>query len=205
LNILISAALNRELDPIRRTLNSVFDNATNSLSIIKIPKGMNTATSDFSNLLKKKRPDLCINTGTAGALSDDLRLFDLFFPTELVNKEGEIIPCGENPDTVSLKFPHWKSGRLYTSDKAVESSAEKVFLLTEYRAQAVDMEAIKVARLCRAAGVPCLALKVISDTADEQTKITFKRNLDRAIEILCEQMVNLIKGLLTKGDLVNIG
>jgi adenosylhomocysteine nucleosidase len=59
-------------------------------------------------------------------------------------------------------------GRLVTVDRVVAKSADKRKLGEAYDALAVDMETYAVAELCRREKVRFMAVRVISDTVDEE-------------------------------------
>ena len=196
MNILIFTALRRELTPLRRYLATVYDNRHDlSVKFVKIPIGNECSRFNFSKFFSEERVDVCINAGTAGALTSDLRPMDVFFPLVLKEKEpGDIVIAV--PPELKLKLPqNWKTGALYTSAKPITSSTERNNIVRQYNALAVDMEAGHVARACQIEKTPIFILKVISDTADETTKHKFIENLDIAVEKLCRHLKYLIDGL----------
>jgi adenosylhomocysteine nucleosidase len=59
------------------------------------------------------------------------------------------------------------SGRLLAVDHVVRLPSEKQELGRKHEALAADMESLAVAEVCRDRGVPFLAVRIISDAADE--------------------------------------
>ncbi|MDO9548265.1 MAG: hypothetical protein Q7J65_04795, partial [Candidatus Marinimicrobia bacterium] len=62
MNVLILAALNKELVPIQNHLLSVFkDTPTVNMNFRKIPRGLNQNQFDFREFQTGKSVDICIN------------------------------------------------------------------------------------------------------------------------------------------------
>jgi adenosylhomocysteine nucleosidase len=87
-------------------------------------------------------PQLVIAAGFCGALRPDLRVGDV-----VVESKGT-------------------GGRVLTVPRLVADPAEKRSLHAETGADVVDMESTAVAEVCAARGIPFLAVRAVSDTAD---------------------------------------
>jgi adenosylhomocysteine nucleosidase len=133
--------------------------------------------------------------GFAGALSPSLRPGDLLLATEVIEPEGdrwpadpqwlaafrEMLPAcrGGDPSAMisrakrSRSCPRLYLGKLVTAAQVVATAAEKRRLGEEMGALAVDMESAAVARRAAEAGVPMLALRAITDGADESLPLDF--------------------------------
>jgi adenosylhomocysteine nucleosidase len=90
-----------------------------------------------------------------------------------------------NPDNRStsgsgsgLDTPGVHSGMLLTSSRIIATATEKLLLGEETGALAVDMESAAVLRRAAEAGVPALALRAISDRADESLPLDFELCFD---------------------------
>jgi hypothetical protein len=99
--------------------------------------------------------DAVIMAGVAGALSPTLSVGDVVVDTR--GKAGGWLPGLEG--TVA--------GRLHTSQRLVTSAAAKASLLTSSDCLAVDMETELVADFALARGAAFVAVRGISDSADE--------------------------------------
>ncbi|MFH2026301.1 MAG: hypothetical protein ABIK30_10835 [bacterium] len=199
MNILILAALTRELVPIQDQLVSVFERKPAvSLNFKKIPVGLKESHFNFREFQSGKSVDICINTGMAGAVSSDLQLLDIFFPSVFIDDKNQSISF-QTPELLTGIMPEeWKTGTLFTSKKPVLSTKRKNEIISDYRAHAVDMEAYTIAKACVAESIPFVSLKVISDTADSDTMTIFKQNLDKAAEKLSRHLKILIDLLRNK-------
>lgn len=73
--------------------------------------------------------------------------------------------CAPRPQAGSEATSGFREGVLLTHDRVVGTASGKAAL--SHRADAVDMESAAVARAAAQRGIPFLALRVISDTAEE--------------------------------------
>ena len=105
-----------------------------------------------------------ISTGFCGALANSLQACDIFVATEVVGVAPSLAPGGKQ---------RFQSGRLLSLDRVVSSAAEKSELRS--RAEAVEMEAAAVAQRAREWNLPFYAVRVISDTAQEDLPLDFNR------------------------------
>ncbi len=199
MNVLILAALTRELVPIQNHLVSVYKNKPGvNLNFKKIPVGLRSHKVDMKNYMIEKSVDIIINAGTAGSVSTHLQLLDIFFPTHILDVKNHVVSLELSKSVLRLTPGHWKAGTLFTSKKPVLSSKRKNEIARDYRADAVDMEAYPIARACAAVSIPFVSLKVISDTSDSSTMTIFMRNLEKAVKKLSIQLEVFIEILLKK-------
>ena len=109
------------------------------------------------DFLAHHRAALVISSGFAGALSNQFAVGDLLL--------------AENFSAAQLVEPARRAlagratvGRLVTAELVVEAGAVRERLAAEADAIAVDMETEFIASACRAAQVPLISLRAISDT-----------------------------------------
>jgi len=203
LNILILAALSKELDPIQRYLMPEYQNQKHvHLYFQMISIGFKNNRSFIANYMVKNSIQLVINTGTAGALNDGLEIRDIIFPSKYINSRSNQLCAGElclqfNNSTSQIPS-NWVRCSLYTAENAITSESEKQAVALKTGAYAVDMEAFRIAELCRELSVPFYSLKVISDTADSAAMSIFKKNLDSTIDKLKKELKILIDLISTK-------
>ena len=115
----------------------------------------------LDDVLQGDTPHLVISAGYAGALRPDLRVGDLilgenFSDPHLLAAARELL-AGEVCHV----------GALTTQTAVAETAAAKSALHAATGALAVDMETAWIAAACARAGVPLLALRVISDAAGQ--------------------------------------
>lgn len=123
--------------------------------------------------LEVQKPRTLICAGFAGGLDPRLRVGDLViagnFSTSALRERAKEVAEGK-----SARF----LGSLITRDAPIETVAAKIALARESGALAVDMETAGVAEVCRAAGMPLLAVRAISDAADAPLPVPFSEWFD---------------------------
>ena len=107
------------------------------------------------------KPRLVISAGYAGALQPGQAVGDL------VLGENYSSPALRREALLHLVGERVRIGALLTESVAIENAAAKKALHDATGALAVDMETAWIARVCAAATVPLLSLRVISDAADQ--------------------------------------
>ncbi len=104
-----------------------------------------------------------ISIGFCGGLQPALDACDIFVATEVVGVGPALAPA-------SRKL--FKTGKLLSIDRVVSSAAEKT-QLGEAGADAVEMEAAAVAVRAQQWKVPFYAVRVVTDTCDENFPLEF--------------------------------
>lgn len=124
--------------------------------------GRTACQSNIQSALGTVRPRLLISSGFAGSLTDQLGVGDLIvaqnfsqwrFATQLT-EAGSDIRGGTR----------FRPAILFTSNRLVESAAERQEIAAKERADAIDMETEVIATACALQHIPMISLRVISDT-----------------------------------------
>lgn len=192
MNLLITAALERELTPLRRSSAAGIDPNRLQLAFLKCGRGLIRARKNISEYLTTHKTDLVLNAGTAGALSPDLQKGDLIWVEELLTDSGESLKIEQRKYCSGIP-EYWKRGILYSSSVPVLTDTRKQQIHRKYRAAAVDMEAYALAQECQKRELPFLAMKVISDQADSVAIADFNRYLWVALGILKREFLILLE------------
>ncbi len=131
--------------------------------------GRECATRATQHLLEGHKPRWIISAGFAGALRPGLKRNDIVLATGLVEPGGQrcSIDLKMSADEAA-KMPGLHLGTLVTVDSLVRTSTEKRALGEQHGALAVDMETWAVAQVCREHKVRFLAVRVISDTVEDE-------------------------------------
>ena len=145
--------------------------------------GPRNAAAATTAAIEQALPAVVVCAGLAGSLHADLRAGDLVVASRVVDLESEgqwecdpalVILAGA---LTSCAAPSPTEGRvLITSPRIVGSATEKARLAP--RAAMVDMESAAVARVAHAHRVPFLAVRVVSDEADEDFPLDLNRYVD---------------------------
>lgn len=110
-------------------------------------------------LTGSERPRLLICPGYGGGLAPELQHADLL----LVENFSDPALLAQAAEIMGSERVH--RGKLTSEMVVIDSAADKAELCARTGALAVDMETAAVAHVCAEAGVPLLALRVISDDA----------------------------------------
>lgn len=129
--------------------------------------GRRRTSANLSRLLESDRPDLLIFTGTAGQLDPRLRMGQVVLPRRwafadgdgyAVNMETVVWPPGESPVVVEDLG--------LTVARPVVRARSRLKLYRDHGAAICDMESASALQAAAVRRVPCIAPKVVSDTAD---------------------------------------
>jgi len=192
------AVLAKELNPIKEYLLSLSPALKPiDLFFLKISVGLRKDTDYLKSYLGEKRIDLVINAGSAGALSPEAAIEEVVFPELYLARDA--VPLTAELllgkwSAIQAKLPvDFRRGTLYTSSVPVKSTEYRNEIYARTNALGVDMEAYLIAKLCLELQIPFTALKVITDAADNQTSVSFNRNLDDAVTNLKLKLNTLIE------------
>ncbi len=92
------------------------------------------------------------------------------------------------------EYPMIEVGKVISGDVPVHKTEISRNLYNTYKALCVDMETAGTAQSCYIMGIPCVAVKIMSDHADERSYISVLRYMD----ILCGHMAKLIREIIVR-------
>lgn len=140
-------------------------------------------------------PDVIINTGVAGALSEKLNIFDIAVADKVVQHDMDTSPLGDPKGLISginviyietdskvseLLFSCCKdlcinavSGTVASGDCFVASKQLKQSISSQFGAVACEMEGAAIGQVCYVNKVPFSVLRAISDNADGTADIDY--------------------------------
>ena len=123
------------------------------------------------------KPDICITTGLAGSLRSGYRPGDIV-AARLVSEVGEPVAVASHRELLSsaVDCGARQIERLATSKTLVARAEQKRELGSQ--ADAVDMESYTILVEAARRGVPAVAVRAISDTADFDVPYDFERARD---------------------------
>jgi len=157
------------------------------VALVESSPGRGRAARATHALLDAHRPPQVVSAGFAGGLDPSLQFGDLVLADSLVDETPhtpdtlhtlhtlDALPTASLPEAVAFR-----SGRLLAVDRIIRLPGEKRELGVKYQALACDMESLAVAEVCRQRGVPFLAARVVSDTADEELPADIEKLLAQA-------------------------
>ena len=184
---LIGCAMKKELEVLRCRLDANVDYLVTGL-------GGSRTSRRLEKSFETLRPPLFIFTGTAGQLSPLLQMGEVVFPQAWYREDGSHFPS--DPGYVQmLSEKKWTiSGNGLTARKPVLKSATRRQLYEKWNALICDMESAWVLETTARFQVPCLAFKVISDTA-ESGIFTYWSRFDEVMNSLADYLERLLTDL----------
>jgi adenosylhomocysteine nucleosidase len=186
MNILVIFAVQAEFTPWQRRRNfrrlpgnwPIFETEFGAARVRAILTGMgqNHALEAAKRVLPE-RPDICISTGLAGALRSGYRPGDILV-ARLVSEAGEPVAVATHRELLSTAVDCGAKQveRFSTSRTLVASAQQKRNLGNE--AEAVEMESYTILAEAARHGVPSVAVRAISDTADFDMPYNFESACD---------------------------
>ena len=129
--------------------------------------GRQNAEKSVRGFLPSVSPQLVFTCGFAGGLNPNLKLGDVVF--EIGNQLGP--PCVGCYD--KLIAAGARPAKFFCADRIATTVAEKQALRAQTGADVVEMESAAIQSVCAERGIPCVTLRVISDTADEDLPLDF--------------------------------
>lgn len=153
--------------------------AGRGVTIVESGVGPQRAAAGTEALIAGHQPAWVISAGFAGGLDERLRLNDIVMAESVVNTDGGRLSLDLkiSPQEVA-RTAGLHVGRLLTVDRIVSTAQQKRSLAADHGALAVDMETYGVAEICRRHKVRFLAVRVISDTVDDE----LPPDLERLVE-----------------------
>jgi len=143
------------------------------LRVVRLPLG---ASGGLGRVVAEGVPKLVVSTGFCGGLDPTLRTGDLVLATEIRHLNG-IIPMDQRLLTRARRALQARGitpaeGGLVTTERVIQSPAEKERLHRRDGALGVEMEAGKLARWAEDRGIGFLAIKAVLDRATRSLPFT---------------------------------
>ncbi|WP_426876487.1 5'-methylthioadenosine/S-adenosylhomocysteine nucleosidase [Glaesserella parasuis] len=166
--------------------------------------GKTAAAMGTALLLQLAKPEMVINTGSAGGLDANLNVGDIVISTEVRHHDVDVTAFGyekgqlpANPaafmaneqlaqiaikETEKAGF-NAVSGLICSGDLFVNGSDMIARIRNDFPSvKAVEMEAASIAQVCHAFQVPFVVVRAISDVADKESHLSFDEFLPLAAE-----------------------
>lgn len=167
-------------------------------------------------LINEFKPDLIINTGSAGSVDSELNIGDIIISNKVyyhdVNatafgyKLGQVPSMPEFYETDSKLIDLAKSsieqldlngivGEVATGDSFIGSIDQRKVIKSNFpTASVVEMEAGAITQTCYQYNVPIIVTRAVSDLADKESDVTFEEFL----KVACVNSSKIVKLLLNR-------
>jgi len=164
--------------------------------IVVVVSGIGKVNSAICTQLLIDRFDVecVVNSGIAGAISEKLDIADIVFSSDLIQhdvnavnfgyKIGQIPRMGDNyifkgdknllDKIAQNKDIKYFVGRIVSGDEFVSTNSKKQWLKDNFDAMCTDMESASIAHVCFLNKIPFMAIRCISDTADDRANMVYK-------------------------------
>ncbi|ELY6245518.1 5'-methylthioadenosine/S-adenosylhomocysteine nucleosidase [Cronobacter universalis] len=191
------------------TLNGV------EVALLKSGIGKVSAAMGATLLLEHCKPDVIINTGSAGGLAPSLKVGDIVVSDEVRYHDADVTAFGyeygqmagcpaafkadENliaaaQETIEKLNLHAVRGLVVSGDAFINGSVNLAKIRHNFpQAIAVEMEATAIGHVCHNFGVPFVVVRAISDVADQQSHLSFEEFL----AVAAKQSSLMVESLLT--------
>jgi adenosylhomocysteine nucleosidase len=144
--------------------------------------GRQNAEKSVRSFLRSVSPRLVFTCGFAGGLNPNLKIGDVVF--EFPFRRDEFHESQISPPV--LVWDSWNSSlrnkllaagakpaKFFCADRVATTVAEKKKLRAETGADVVEMESAAIHAVCAEKNIPCVTVRVVSDTAGEDLPLDF--------------------------------
>ncbi|MBN2021622.1 MAG: hypothetical protein JW809_02410 [Pirellulales bacterium] len=146
--------------------------------LVESDAGAQRAAAAAETLLVGHRPEWIASAGFAGGLAPEVKRHDIVLANAVAAPDGRRLSIDLRAEPGSLG-PGVHVGRILSTDEIVRQPADKRELGRRHEALAVDLESLAVAEVCRDRRVRFLAVRVVTDTVDEQLPADVQRLTDQ--------------------------
>ncbi|AIZ79996.1 5'-methylthioadenosine/S-adenosylhomocysteine nucleosidase [Actinobacillus equuli] len=197
----------------------IYDGKINNTRVALLQSGIGKVAAAVGTtlLLELAKPDMIINTGSAGGLDPKLNVGDIVISTEVRHHDVDVTAFGyekgQLPANPAAFVPNEQlmnvaiketekagfnavSGLICSGDLFV-NGAEKIAQIREHfpSVAAVEMEAAAIAQVCHAFEVPFVIVRAISDVADKESHLSFDEFLPLAAEKSSEIVLAMLNSI----------
>ncbi len=161
--------------------------------------------------------DLLVNTGVAGSLSKDVRIFDLVISTETAEHDMDTSPLGDEIGYISgLGIVRMKAdeaaaesfarqaeamginvrrGLVVSGDQFIASEQQRIKIKSSFPdALCAEMEGASIGHVCYQNSVPFCIIRAISDNADGEADMDFPSFAKKASQVSTQLVLKYLEG-----------
>ncbi|GKV78796.1 5'-methylthioadenosine/S-adenosylhomocysteine nucleosidase [Pectobacterium carotovorum subsp. carotovorum] len=186
------------------------------VALLKSGIGKVSAALGTTLLLEHSKPDVVINTGSAGGLAPTLNVGDIVVSDEVRYHDADVTAFGYEPgqmagcpaafladeklialaqEVIAELQLNAVRGLVVSGDAFINGAAPLARIRTTFpKAIAVEMEATAIAHVCHQFAVPFVVVRAISDVADKASHLSF----DEFLSVAAQQSTRMVEAILAK-------
>ncbi|MGC6247245.1 5'-methylthioadenosine/adenosylhomocysteine nucleosidase [Bisgaard Taxon 45] len=187
-----------------------------SVALLQSGIGKVAAAMGTSILLHMTKPDVVINTGSAGGVAQGLKVGDIVISTETLYHDADVTAFGyakgqlpacpatfqsdnrlaDLAEKIAQQQGHQvKRGLICSGDSFIHGGEKLAQIKADFpQVLAVEMEATAIAQVCHAFHVPFVVVRAISDSGDGEASMSFEEFLPLA----ATQSSNMVLAMLAQ-------
>lgn len=187
-----------------------------SVAVAKCGIGKVFAALCTEIMILKYAPNLLVNTGVGGALASGITTGDIVIASDLCQHDMDTSAIGDPKGLVSgINMIYFEAdkratkillsnakdlglnarlGRIASGDKFIASKEDKTRIVTDFSADACEMEGCAIAQTAFVNGTPFAVVRAISDSADGEATMDYPTFLPLA----ARNSTNLTLALITE-------
>ncbi len=184
----------------------IYEGKINNLQVALLQSGIGKTAAAVGTtlLLQLTKPDMIINTGSAGGLDINLNVGDIVISSEVRHHDVDVTAFGyekgqlpanpaafvANEQLIQIALKEVQNanfnvslGLICSGDLFVNGSEMIARIRHDFPSvKAVEMEAASIAQVCHAFNIPFVVVRAISDVADKESHLSFDEFLPLAAE-----------------------
>lgn len=187
-----------------------------SVALLQSGIGKVAAAIGTTLLLQLTKPDMVINTGSAGGVADGLNVGDIVVSTATCYHDADVTAFGYQKGqlpacppvfisdekltalaekTARVQGQSVKRGLICSGDSFINGGEHLTRIKTDFpEVLAVEMEATAIAHVCHQFKLPFVVVRAISDSGDGEANISFEEFLP----IAAKQSSAMVMGMLAE-------
>ncbi|MEK3807859.1 5'-methylthioadenosine/S-adenosylhomocysteine nucleosidase [Metabacillus sp. SLBN-84] len=190
------------------------------MDVILLKSGIGKVNASVSTaiLLDRFKPDVVINTGSAGGFHQSLNVGDVVISTEVRHHDVDVTAFnyeyGQVPGMPAAFLPDEKlvaiaaeqaeeqegiqvvKGLIATGDSFMNDPERVAYIRTKFEdLYAVEMEAAAIAQTAHQFGVPFVIIRSLSDIAGKESDVSFEQYLETAAKNSAELVLSIVRAL----------
>lgn len=207
---------NKNNDKDKNKKNKNIEEKIANILIFTINSGFGKLNSVSAStiLLERHNIDFIVNFGACGNLTRKLKIGDITLPSFIYessytaielnnnfhNKNNDIdkVCVGLNKlekiifNELIFNFNYLKKVSGVSSEMDIDSKEKKEFLQKKFKADICDWESFSIRKIAHLFNIPSLIIRVISDNADENFLIDYKKNIRNILNRGSKLLINEI-------------